>query len=440
VDTSDHEVNIKILLNHAGSAGPDRDALLASMTDEVAALVLADNYAQNVALANAEAQAAQLLPAHNRLIRHLESTGDLDRALEFLPSDKQIAARAAAGRGLTGPELSVLLAYQKITLDRELLDSDLPESAALQRVPVEYFPIPLRDRFAQAIAEHPLRREILVTSVVNDLVNDAGITFVHRLREETAQPGVDIARAYLVARDAFDLEQFRNDVAALDGTIPAEVSTRMRLQARRLAERATRWLLAKRRSPLDIDAEVDFFSSGVTEVLGLVPELARGADAAGLAEGRDALVAAGVPHSLAQRCAALDLAFASLDIVEVATNSGCSRALVAEAFFLIADELEISELLHAVNALPRDDRWRTMARASLREDLFAAHAALTAEVLAAGDGPVGDRFKTWREAAGPVVERTNRVIGEIVSADHLDLAMASVALRNFRALLTGPRS
>jgi glutamate dehydrogenase len=440
VDTSDHEVNIKILLGSAGCTGADRDALLASMTDEVAALVLADNYAQNVALANAEAQAAQLLPVHARLIRHLESTGDLDRALEFLPSDKAIEARAAAGRGLTGPELSVLLAYQKITLDRELLDSDLPESAALQRVPVEYFPVPLRERFATAIAQHPLRREILVTSVVNDLVNDAGITFVHRLREETAQPGVDIARAYLVARDAFDLEQFRNDVAALDGTIPAEVSTRMRLQARRLAERATRWLLAKRRSPLDIDAEVDFFSSGVTEVLGLVPELARGADAAALAEDRDALVAAGVPRELAQRCAALDLAFASLDIVEVAASSGCSRALVAEAYFLLADELEISELLRAVNALPRDDRWRTMARASLREDLFAAHAALTAEVLAAGDGPVEDRFKTWREAAGPVVERTNRVIGEIVSADHLDLAMASVALRNFRALLSGPRS
>jgi glutamate dehydrogenase len=440
VDTSDHEVNIKILLSHAGSTGPDRDALLASMTDEVAALVLADNYAQNVALANAEAQAAQMLPSHARLIRYLESTGDLDRALEFLPSDSEIEARAAAGRGLTGPELAVLLAYQKITLDRELLDSDLPESAALQRVPVEYFPVPLREPFAQAIAEHPLRREILVTSVVNDLVNDAGTTFVHRLREETAQPGVDIARAYLVARDAFDLEQFRNDVAALDAAIPAEVATRMRLQARRLAERASRWLLAKRRSPLDIDAEVEFFSSGVSEVLILVPELARGADAEGLAEARHALVAAGVPHEMAQRCAALDLASAALDIVEVAFASGCARSLVAEAYFLIADELEISELLRAVNALPRDDRWRTMARASLREDLFTAHAALTAEVLAAGDGSVSDRFKAWREAAGPVVERTGRVIGEIVSADQLDLAMASVALRNFRALLTGPRT
>jgi glutamate dehydrogenase len=380
------------------------------------------------------------LHAHARLIRHLESTGHLDRALEFLPSDKEIDARASEGRGLTGPELSVLLAYVKITLDTALLATDLPESAALQQVPVAYFPAPLRERFAQAITEHPLRREILVTGVVNDLVNDSGITFVHRLREETAQPDADIARAYVVARDAFDLEPFRNDVAALDGTIPAEVATRMRLQARRLAERATRWLLAKRRSPLDIDAEVAFFSAGVTEVVALVPATVRGTDAAELAEARDVLVAAGVPHDLAERCAALDLSFAALDIVEVAHASGSPRAQVAEAYFLIADELEISELLSAVNALPRDDRWRTMARATLREDLFTAHAALTAEVLAAGDGPVAERFQAWQEAAGPVVERTARVIGEIISADHPDLAMASVALRNFRALLTGPRS
>ncbi|HEY3605067.1 MAG TPA: NAD-glutamate dehydrogenase domain-containing protein, partial [Sporichthyaceae bacterium] len=401
VDTSDHEVNIKILLAHAGSTGPDRDTLLASMTDEVAALVLADNYGQNVALANAEAQAGQLLHTHARMIRHLEATGHLDRALEFLPSDKAIEARAAEGKGLTGPELAVLLAYQKIVLNTELLDSDLPESAALQHVPAEYFPTALRTQFAGAIAEHPLRREILVTVVLNDLVNDAGITFVHRLQEETAQPGVDIARAYLVARDAFDLEPLRNDIAALDGTIPAEVATRMRLQARRLAERATRWLLAKRRSPLDIDAEVAFFSAGVTEVLGLVPDMVRGADAEGFAEARDALVATGVPHELAQRCAALDLAFAALDIVEVAHACGCPRSVVTEAYFLIADELEISELLAAVNALPRDDRWRTMARATLREDLFTAQAALTLEVLSAGDGPVDKRFEAWREATGP---------------------------------------
>ena len=445
VDTSDHEVNIKILIDTAiatGSFDPaERDLLLASMTDEVAQLVLRDNYAQNVALANALAQAPALLHAHTRLIRGMENSGVLDRSLEYLPSDKEIAARAAEGRGLTAPELSVLLAYTKIVLNAALLATDLPDSAALARVPVEYFPVALRERFGEAIQAHPLRREILTTVVVNDLVNDAGITFLHRIGEETAAPEIDIARAYLVARDAFDLEPFREDVAALDNRVPAEVQTRMRLQARRLAERATRWLLAKRRSPLDIDAEVDFFSEGVTEVLAMVPKMVCGADADALAAERDVLVAAGVPHDLAERSAAMDLAFAALDVVEVSRLTGVSRSDVAEVYFLLADKLAISELLAAVNALPRDDRWKATARASVREDLFAAHAALTADVLAAGDPSATphQHFAAWRAELGDTVDRAATVFDEITAAETLDLAMASVAMRAFRSLLASPR-
>ncbi len=445
VDTSDHEVNIKILLDAAIAAGQlneaERDPLLASMTDEVAALVLQDNYTQNISLANALAQAPALLHAHARLMRTMENAGVLDRALEFLPSEKEIAARATEGKGLTAPELAVLLAYVKIQLNHELLATDLPESASLADVPVEYFPKALQQRFGDAIQKHPLRREILTTVVVNDLVNDAGITFLQRLGEETAAPEVDIARAYLVARDAFDLEPFRREVAALDNEVPAEVQTRMRLQARRLAERATRWLLAKRRSPLDIDAEVEFFSAGVTEVLTMVPKMVRGGDADALAAERDALVEAGVPHDIAERSAAMDLAFAALDIVEVSRTTGFSRADVAEVYFLVADKLAISELLAAVNALPRDDRWKATARASVREELFAAHASLTADVLAAGEPSAtpGQHFAAWRAEAGDTVNRAAKVFGEITSAETLDLAMASVAMRAFRSLLASPR-
>jgi glutamate dehydrogenase len=374
-------------------------------------------------------------------MRSLESTGALDRAIEFLPSEKEIATRLAEGRGLTAPELAVLLAYVKIGLNHALLATDLPESAALQRVPVEYFPSVLQKRFGDAIQHHPLRREILATAVVNDLVNDAGITFLQRLGEETAAPEVDIARAYLVARDAFDLEAFRTDVAALDNKIDADVQTRMRLQARRLSERATRWLLAKRRSPLDIDAEVEFFSDGVTEVLAMVPKMVRGADADAMATERDTLVDAGVPHDLAERSAAMDLAFAALDIVEVSRTTGFSRADVAEVYFLIADQLAISELLAAINALPRDDRWKATARASVREELFAAHAALTADVLGSGERSAtpGQHFAAWRAELGETVDRAAKVFGEITAAETLDLAMASVAMRAFRSLLASPR-
>ncbi len=446
VDCSDHEVNIKILLDALIASGDlsaaERNDLLASMTDEVAALVLVDNYAQNVALANAAYQAPELLHAHSRYLHALEAAGLLDRALEFLPTDKEIAAREAEGSGLTVPELAVLLAYTKITLNHELLVSDLPDSAALVRDLTEYFPSALRERFAKSIVAHPLRREILTTSIVNSVVNDAGITFVHRLREETAANAVDIVRAYLVARDIFDLEAYRGEVAALDNVVPADAQIRMRLQSRRLAERATRWLLGKRRGPLDIDGELAFFGRAVAEVLTLVPGAVRGEDADALAAGRDDLVAAGVPLPLAERTAAFDIAYAALDIVEVARSSGRSLAEVADTYFLLSDSLAINELLAAVNALPRDDRWKAMARATLREDLFTAHASLTAEVLASGpaDGTPQEHLDAWRAAAGDTVGRAARVFREITGSDTLDLAMASVAMRTFRGLLSTPRS
>jgi glutamate dehydrogenase len=440
VDTSDHEVNIKILLASPPTAVADRAKLLASMTDEVAELVLADNYAQNVALANAAAQAPALLHVHARLIRALEKTGLLDRGLEFLPTEKEIAARAADGRGLTAPELAVLLAYSKIALYAELLEGDLPDAPALRDVALHYFPSALHDACLAGVERHPLRREIVATTVVNDLVNDAGISFVHRMREETAAATNDIVRAYLVARDAFDLEAFRADVAALDTVAAAEVLTGMRLTARHLSERATRWLLAKRRPPIDIDAELAAFSAPVTQVLELLPKALCGPDAAALAADRDRLVEAGVPEPLALRTATLDLAFVALDIVEVARSHDRSLADVARVYFVLAEQLEVSALRAAVNALPRDDRWKAMARASLREDLLAAHAALTAEVLEAGDPGTGPEalVAAWRTGAGDAVDRAASVLADIAAGADPDLAAASVALRAFRGLLQGP--
>jgi glutamate dehydrogenase len=410
------------------------------MTEEVADLVLRDNYAQNLALSNAVHQAPALLHVHRRLIAALGAEGLLDREVEFLPSDAELNARAAAGTGLTGPELAVLLAWTKIALDRELLAGDLPESPALVDDLTRYFPTALRERFADRIASHPLHREILTTAVVNDVVNSAGITFVHRVREETAATGVDIVRAWLVARDVFALDGFRTAVAELDNLVPAAVQVQLRLGARRLAERATRWLLQKRRPPLDIDGELAIFAGPVAEVLGLLPGLVSGADAAALAAASADLRAAGVPDALADRAAAMDVGFAALDVVEVARTGGYAPAEVAAVYFLLADRLGIAELLGKVNALPRDDRWKSMARASLREDLFAAHAALTADVLATGAGDAETRLAAWRTAAAGSVERAERMFGELLSGGTEDLATVSVAMRAFRGLLSAPRA
>jgi len=437
VDTSDHEVNIKILLDHGPPAQTNRAALLASMTDEVAGLVLADNYAQNVALANSTTLAPALLNAHARLIRALEKAELLDRALEFLPSDREMAARAADGRGLTTPELSVLLAYAKIALYAELSITDLPDSTALQPVAVNYFPSVLHTDYIHAVARHPLRREIITTVVVNDLVNDAGISFVHRVHEETVAPAVDIVRAWLVARDAFDLAPYGDRVAALDTSVTAEVLTGMRLAARKLAERATRWLLAKRRPPLDIVAELKLFSTAVSEVLVLLPAAVRGSDAEAFSSECKRLVEAGVPAALAERTAAMELAPAALDIVEVARASGAGLTEVTAMHFLLAEELQISTLRAAVNALPRDDRWKASARAGLREDLLATHAALTAEVLASGEerDSAEQRLVVWRTATGQAVDHALAVLDEMAAGQEPDLGTASVALRALRGML-----
>jgi len=441
VDCSDHEVNIKILLNRVVDDGDltekQRNVLLAEMTDEVAALVLRDNYAQNVALATSLAQAPSLLHAHARYMRKLEKAGQLDRALEFLPTDKQINERRQAGLGLVAPEFAVLLAYTKITLDRELLATGLPDDPYLRGELYDYFPTPLRERFRTQIDDHPLRREIINTYLVNSMVNTAGTTFVYRMREETGGGAEDIAAAHVVARDVFGLPSYWAAVELLDNRVEAVVQTRMRLEARRLAERCSRWLLHNRRLPLDIAAQVDFFRDGALEVVALLPKLLRGADLEAMQHRRDELVAAGIPEELAVTTAVMDNAYSAFDIVEVSHARTRPVDEVADVYCYLADRLSTTQILARINALPRDDRWKTMARAALREDLYAAHAGLTSEVLSAGgpDTTPEQRFATWVARNGSLVSRAQQTFEEIATSDSFDLAMMSVAMRTFRTLL-----
>ena len=294
VDTSDHEVNIKILLDRAVRGGrmtmPQRDALLQEMTDEVAALVLPHNYSQNMVLAASRAQANSMLHVHARYLRKLERDGKLRRRLETLPSDKEIAERRAAGAGLTSPEFAVLLARTKIDSAQEVLDSGLPDDEYLHGALVKYFPQPLRHGHEQDMAAHPLRREIITTVVVNEMVDQSGITFWFRLNEETGASGPDITCAWLVAREVFDMPSFWAGVHQLDGVVDVSTQISLLLEGRKLTERASRWLLHNRRSPFDIQATVDFFARGALAVGSGLPKLLTGLDAEGFAERRESYV------------------------------------------------------------------------------------------------------------------------------------------------------
>jgi glutamate dehydrogenase len=441
VDTSDHEVNIKILLNGLVSEGDmtvkQRNKLLAQMTDEVGELVLRNNYAQNTALALAIAQSSSMLNAQQRFLRRLSRDGHLDRALEFLPSDRQIRERLNAGRGLTQPETAVLLAYTKITVADALIQTGLPDDPYLQRLLHAYFPSALHERFADQIDAHALRREIVTTVLVNDTVNTGGTSFLHRMREETGASLEEVVRAHTAARAIFGLGQVWDEVEALDNTVAADVQTRIRLHSRRLVERGTRWLLNNRPQPLELSGTIDFFAERVAGVWAELPKLLQGSDLEWYQTILDELTEAGVPEGLAVRVSGFSSVFPALDIVAIADRSGKEPLAVAEVYYDLGERLRINQLLDRILELPRNDRWQSMARASIREDLFAAHAALTADVLSVGNGTSTpeQRFKAWEAANAAILGRARATLEEIHGSDDFDLANLSVAMRTMRTLL-----
>ena len=443
VDTSDHEVNIKILLDRVVLAGDltekQRNALLAQMTDEVAALVLRDNYEQNLALANAAANAPSLLHVHEDWMRQLEKRGVLNRDLEGLPSTRQVRRMLEREEGLSVPELSVLLAWTKIVLAEELLDSDLPDDPYCHVDLTAYFPQEIQDGFAQQIGEHPLRREIIVTQVVNDLVNGAGLTYWPRLQGETGAGPAELTRANFVAREIFGSLPFREELAWYDNKLEAAVQTRMRIEMRTLVERASRWLVTNRRPPLDSQGTVEFFRDRVQAVMAELPSLLTGRELDAFESRKRLFVEAGqVPEDLAARVAVLHPAYQLLFVLEIADREGLDPVEVTRVHFALAERLGLPMLVGKILALPRDDRWQTMARATLRDDVYAVHAQLTAQVLRATDAsePAPARIATWEEDDSLVVARAASTLEDICADETGDLARMSVGLRVVRGLLS----
>ena len=437
VDCSDHEVNIKILLGEAERSGAlsreDRNVLLEDMTEEVAQLVLYGNYSQGQVLKMM--LAARTDDEQIALMRRLVQVGRLNRELEFLPSDDELGARRAAGREqFVAPELAVLLSYAKIELYDEVLASSVPDDPWVASTLWQYFPAPLRERFDELIGRHALRREIIATQVVNNMVNRVGATFVDRIRAETGHSAPDIVRAYLASREVLGLESCWEGIEALDNRIPAECQIGMLLDLLKVVRSATHWFLRHTDDAAALETTIDRFAPGVARVAGELADLLPPAQQTALEAGVSELTGDGVPQEFAQRVATLRRLRPALDIVELAAQHECDANAAARLYFALSDVLDLPWLAKAIDCLPADTRWSSLARAAMRLELTAEARRLAGDAIAMSQG--GASVDAFVAAQGDRLERYRALVNEAPEGN-VDMAVLSVLLRALHGLGQG---
>ena len=442
VDTSDHEVNIKILLDDAVQRNEinveGRNQQLASMTDEVGELVLWDNYRQNQAITLMEHQSAKRLGSMAHFIRTLEGEGLLDRQVENLPGEAELTERKSRGQGMTRPELSVLLSYDKIRLYQQLLDSDVPEDPYLSKELVRYFPAPLHDKYALHMQRHRLKREIIATAVTNSTINRMGATFMMRMQEDTGQGPAAIAKAYTAAREILGARDLWAQIEAQDSKVGESTQIDAILQIWSLLRHITRWLLNRPGGTLDIAANVERYQAAVAELSETVPDALTPAGKADFSTGQEKWEGLGLPLELALRLAKLPELRSMLDMVEVAKQTGQPIAKVANVFFELGQALDLEWLRGQIEALPVDGHWHAQARGSLLDELNHQHRALAIQVLAlAGGKQDGSPVQAWLDRDDATLKYTRSMLAEILT-QNADYPIASVAVRRLAQLAQVP--
>jgi glutamate dehydrogenase len=441
VDCSDHEVNIKVLLDGVVSSGElpaaDRNSLLASMTTEVAAMVLQDNVSQNFLMGMSRAEAPRMLNVQMRLIEDLEVRRGLDRELEALPSDAEMKHRMAEGAGLTSPELATLMAHVKLSLKADLLDSDLPESVYFSAWLPKYFPTPLRSRFGGAIKRHRLRGAIVSTMVVNEMVDRGGITYAHRLNEEIGASTTDAVRAFAAASRIFDLHSVWERIRAAD--IATAVKDELELETKRTLDRASRWLLSNRPQPVAVGAEINRYAGKVRELAPKVPGWLRGHHVDTLEQSSAKLIARGAPEELATEVFGLLNLFPLLDVIDIADIIDRSGDEVGALYYALNEHLKIDWLLQAVSHLERGDRWHSLARLALLDDMYSSLRSLTLDVVSAGEPEetAEEKIAYWESKNQSRLGRARAALAELFESGTHDLATLSVAARQVRSMVSG---
>jgi glutamate dehydrogenase len=435
VDCSDHEVNIKILLNEVVANGDmtvkQRNAMLREMTDEIARLVLKNNYSQALAISIAKQHSCHSMDDYIRLIHRLESSGRLVRSLEFIPSDEVLQERKAQRLGLTRPELSVLISYTKAELKEQLTGSWITDDAFLSRAIVTAFPDQLVQRFPEQVQNHRLRSEIIATQIANTLVNHMGITFMQHLQQASGRDQAAIAAAYVISRELYDIEPLWRDIEALDNQVPAQLQQAMMLDLMRLVRRASYWFLLKQRGTLEVAATVERYQPGIRAIGPTIAQRLQGDPLHDWQQRSSSLVGAGVPESLATMVASADSLYALLGVIEAAAQTGQSLERAAGVYFDLTQRLDLHWFDQQVRAIEVGNHWQSMARDGLREDLNTQMRVLTVNVLedGAADADVDALVERWMERQAPLLERWQQMLAELRASSGNDSAIFTVAMR-----------
>jgi len=438
VNCSDVEVNLKILLNGAVRAREitraARDRLLVQMTDAVAALVLRNNYLQGQAISTSEFQAKERISEGAFVIRALERSGDLNRALEYLPSDEEIAERRKAGEGLTRPELAITLSYGKIWLYKALINSNVPEDPYLSAELNRYFPAPVRERFAARLKRHRLRREIIATAITNSLINRMGPVFPVRAQDDTGADPAAIARAYTIAREVFKVRDIWSQIEDLDNHAPAAVQYTAMFQTTRLLHHLSYWLLENQRENLQIERAVRRYSAPVAELWLKLDTALSATESARLGAARSRLIEQHVPEQLAARIASLETLHCALDLVEVAMQARVKIGYAARVYFDVGERIGLSWIKEQIESLTVEGHWQAVARGTMRDNLYALQRTITGAVLRCRGRDAAARVDEWSRQRVVAVDALKRIVADLRTASPPDFATLSVALQAVRRL------
>lgn len=443
VDCSDHEVNIKILLNNEMKKGKltekKRNQLLVAMTDNVAQLVLKDNYQQALTLAFSTEHANKLAGLYQIYLKELELSGIVNRVVEYLPDERQLADRKSAGLGLTSPELAILLAYTKIHIKNEILKSDVSEDPFLKKILANAFPTQLNKLYSQSLLEHPLRREIIATQLSNSIVNDMGITFVYRMQAETGATVGEIIRAQFVAATVFDIHQIQKSIDSLGFKFPASSQYELLHHLRTLTNLATRWFLSGNRLQGDLAKIISHYSKQIRSLEQVVPLLMVGVTKTYLTNTIEHFTQAGYSKDIGVRVAVARAMYTSLNIIEVATQNHFDLMLAASVYFHVGSHFNLVWFRDQIASDNREGHWNNMARLTLRDELDILQKQLTVAIIHHNkkEKDADKLINAWAAKNHRALERWTKILELLHSASSIDYSMFFIALRQFSGWVRG---